>query len=796
MMFIKDGFHLRVGQTEQSWFLIGLSYNNVDEDFVEHRKGFALNWNKYSLKSGKTMEEWMRADAAQKRKLFILEEGECVEEMRVLSTSDRIYGPAVPYETVEKPTAVWIEKDEAEADKRYRIMLLEGNSRSVITASRRMLRKPSVASTDLGVYTAFLVDENDKTWVKIIDSTGRILYAREGRDPVIRTDGTRVFLLYDTAKPNVIMQNLEIIDLEGELITGFYDIRADDLNFSSDMRYNPNTDILSMVWETAPVWGADPAVGYHRDLAYAEIDLKHRHNRIIPEIVPVKKCAYYELQDGKKPRYSQNAAPVNPRIIFNKNIPTIAYRTFAFIGRRTFGWDIYAIEKKDNRWGKCRKLSDRYGPPDTGYDVLFRNDKRITFMTVNHSVNAPKAIYDVGILIDEQKKNFFFPDTHIPFIARGFYNIGFPLPNAAPPIKEENHEGYRLVWADLHVHTCYSKCQANKDGTPIANLRFTRDILGNKVLSLVEHYHFMSAAEVAWSMDRLEEEAGDNCLYIYGNEALGWPSHDTNVYSIDRSVQDRLRMVVISTVHRSEEAYPAIKKYLPKGSVIAIRHFHGRHDGEYSVTDPKTVHTHDAELELSMEAIQIRGNFMQEQSRKWYDEPLFPNNFLNAGKKVGVVGGSDHSTAPRNQNAFALTGFWIKDFSKEAAFEAIKQRRTFAAANGKVSVWCTLNGQPMGAELEIRGEINIEVKMRAYYPIIRVSLMMDGEIIEKKDLEDGAREADVAFNILSPKRGSHWYSVHVQAYSAHTIDDRYPVDDLDYPWIIVNTSPWFVDVGG
>lgn len=795
MIFIDSGFHSRAGLTKDSWFLIGLLYNDVDPEFTEHRKGFALNQNKYSLRPGKTMEEWMQADATMKRKLFILEEGQNAEEIRTLSTADRIYGPSVPYEIVDNPTAVWIEKYEDKTEQRWRLALLEGNSRSIPVTSDRVLRKPVVTSTDSGLFIAFLIDEDDKTFIKIVDSAGNPVYQKQGRDPVLRTDGTRLFLLYDTVHRNVIAQNLEIINREGALEKGYYEIRAEDVNISPDMRYNPHSHILSMTWETAPIWGADPAVGYHRNIAYAELDMRALPEKIIPELVPIEKRAFQELAGGKTPRYSQNAAPVNPRIIFDEDRPQVVYRTFSYVGKRTFGWDAYAIEKKGIRWGKSLRLSDRYGPPDTGYDVLMRNGSRITSMTVNHTVNSPKAIYDLGIIVDEQEKDFFFPETHVPFLARGFYNIGFPLPDAAPPFKEKTYDGYRLVWADLHCHTCYSKCQANKDGTPHSNVRFLRDILGNKVLSFSEHYHFMSAPEVAWSTDRLEEEAGDNCLFIYGCEGLGWPSHDTNLFCIDRSVNDKVRQVVRSNNHRTDEAYPAIKKYLPKDSVVAIRHFHGKPDGEYGVKNPKTVDTHDAELELSMESMQVRGNSMQEQSKKLFGLPLFPNNFLNAGKKVGVIGGSDHSTAPGDHNAFALTGFWIKDFTNEAIYEAIRQRRTCAASNGKVSVWCTMNGQPMGCEVEIDREISISVKLTAAFPIVKVSLMMDSEIIDSKSIENGDKEADVSFSPRLPEKGSHWYSIHVQAYSAHLINDGYPEDDLDYPWLIVNTSPWFVALG-
>lgn len=799
MNFINNGFHLKTGRTRDSWFLVGLIYNNVDDDFTVPQDT-PESRNKRRLKPGKTMEEWIEADATGKRTLFLRRAAAPLDQNRILSTADRILGPAVPCEILERPAAVWIERNGDDENQRYGLMLLQDGDISELISSAKMIRKPSVSLTKNGIFSAFLIDENGKTFVRIIDQRGKTIYTKEGRDPVLRTDGEQLFLLFDTTKPNAIVQNLEILSLDGIVLNGFYELAAGDLNFASDMRYHPGRKLLSMVWETAPVWGADPAVGYHRDIAYAELDLSDKagygagntRDPIKPRIIPVDKRAYYELRKTT-PRYAQNAAPVNPMIVFDGDIPSVAYKTFAYIGHRTFGWDAYLIQKNGEEWGPCRKLIERYGPPDTGYGVEFIGDKRITCMAVNHSVNTPKAIYDLGILIDEQERGRFFADTYVPFICRAFYNIGFPLPDAAPPLPDKGYDGYRLVWVDLHAHSCYSKCQSNKDGTPFANLRFSRDILGDRVLSHGEHYMFMSAAEVDWVCDRLEEEAGDNCLRIFGNESLAWPSHGTNAFAVDRAANEKLRIVVISNLHRNDDAYPAIKKYLPPGSAISIRHFHGRNEGEHGVASPGTVDTHDPELEVVMESMQVRGNFMLKHGADRVGLPQFPNNFLNAGKKLGVIGGSDHSTAAGDPNAFCLTGIWIDDFTNEAMFEAIKQRRTIAAANGKVSVWATMNGKPIGSDVDAADSFKIEADIISRYPLIKVSLMVDGELVESKYFENGTLESHVVFTPEPPGTDYHWYSIHIQAYSAHTMGDGYPTDDLDYPWLIVNTSPWFVN---
>ena len=72
--------------------------------------------------------------------------------------------------------------------------------------------------------------------------------------------------------------------------------------------------------------------------------------------------------------------------------------------------------------------------------------------------------------------------------------------------------------------------------------------------------------------------------------------------------------------------------------------------------------------------------------------------------------------------------------------------------------------------------------------------MLEGEIVEQKNLEDDTSESAVTFTSRALQEGNHWYSIHIQTHLAHTFGGGYSIEYLDYPWLIVNTSPWFVEV--
>ena len=61
--------------------------------------------------------------------------------------------------------------------------------------------------------------------------------------------------------------------------------------------------------------------------------------------------------------------------------------------------------------------------------------------------------------------------------------------------------------------------------------------------------------------------------------------------------------------------------------------------------------------------------------------------------KLGMVGASDHHMTVLGSS---LTGFWVKEVTGEGIFEAMRNQRTLACANGKMSIWIESNGVGLG----------------------------------------------------------------------------------------------------
>ena len=336
------------------------------------------------------------------------------------------------------------------------------------------------------------------------------------------------------------------------------------------------------------------------------------------------------------------------------------------------------------------------------------------------------------------------------------------------------------------MHSNLSKCQYTIDGSPDANLRFARDILGCQVLTLTDHTHKQGAAEFAWHLDKLEEAAGERNIVLYSSEPGLSSGHHTNFYAIDRQVFERLRLIGISE-HDREKVYEKIKREFPEDSVLALRHFHGRCEDRFDSLE--AAGTWDPDLEVAMETMQIRGDILM--GRIMQDDeavpPSFPANFLNSGAEIGFIGGSDHANGYLNH--FALTGFLVEDFSAEGVWEALKNRRTIACSNGKIAIWAELNGLPMGSKVKVADDVvKIKTIIKGVLNLKRICLLRDGKPIKWLNVQGNGVETILEDN--EPMPGRHWYSVTAEGKSAFQDLGRESPETS----VLAHSSPFFVDI--
>ena len=304
----------------------------------------------------------------------------------------------------------------------------------------------------------------------------------------------------------------------------------------------------------------------------------------------------------------------------------------------------------------------------------------------------------------------------------------------------------------------YSKCVAAVDGSPRENIRFARDVLGCRVFAFAEHTPHTTGIESTWLFDQLESTAGKDNVILYGTEPGIRRTRHMNLYSRDRDAFEKLERIIISQDNRYPEILRQLREDLQHDSVYIMRHVHGP-----AIPDGQILQHFDPHFEVAMEAMQGRGNAMLEECER---SSRFPNPFLDAGCKIGLVGGTDHfrEWAP---NHFCLTGFWVREVSQDGVWEAIRNRYTVAMSDSRVAMVTRCKGTPMGETVTLAADegMVVSVEVSCGHNIRRITLMRDGELLPWAEV--GERHAALDLFDAGVKPGRHWYVVTAEVDTGH-----------------------------
>ncbi len=298
------------------------------------------------------------------------------------------------------------------------------------------------------------------------------------------------------------------------------------------------------------------------------------------------------------------------------------------------------------------------------------------------------------------------------------------------------YEGLKVFFGDLHIHSNLSKCDYPYSGSPEENLRYARDLKGHDFAALADHAEDMSEEE--WrELNHLLDEFNEEGRFVT-IPAFEWSScfyGHRNVYYL-RSGRPKF-----SCTHpRSDtpaKLYRAVREAAGEEAVVIPHH-------PAKIMFPLNWDYHDPELERCVEICSKWGSSEHYRNPlQLADEPgtpygtfpgLFVQDALARGYRLGFVGGSDgHVLKPGSRG---LTGIWAPELSREALFDALRKRRTFATTGARIQILFSLNGHPMGEEIKVNRyqlealyPFEIYVEVLAESPLERVELVENNQVV-------------------------------------------------------------------
>jgi len=104
---------------------------------------------------------------------------------------------------------------------------------------------------------------------------------------------------------------------------------------------------------------------------------------------------------------------------------------------------------------------------------------------------------------------------------------------------------------------------------------------------------------------------------------------------------------------------------------------------------------------------------------------------LAAGLRFGFVGSSDTHLGYPGAYGEGVVALWAPDLSRAAIFEAIRNRRTYATSGERITLEFAINGQPMGSELPMTADRQIDVRVEGQDTVHMIELIRGGQVIER-----------------------------------------------------------------
>jgi hypothetical protein len=315
----------------------------------------------------------------------------------------------------------------------------------------------------------------------------------------------------------------------------------------------------------------------------------------------------------------------------------------------------------------------------------------------------------------------------------------------ANPILVEENPIQRIFWGDTHGHSGY----AEGIGTVDYFMRFARDEARLDFVTHSEHDTALDEAE--WRLMRDVTAAYDVPGKFTPYLGYEWTvvarrgGHHNVLY---RTIADRERISALEYPTLSV-LYQALRERYPVEDVVIIPHAHNPGDARHS----------DPDLEPLIEVMSMHGTF------EW-----FMRNYLSNGHQIGFVAASDdHLSHPGysapSRNSLAQRGglgaVFAPEHSRDAIFDGMRARRTYATTGDRMILDVTVNDAPMGQRAQYAEARSIEGRVIGTAPIESITVFKNDAPIWSQDYltdteaaPDGEQTLHVTFS--SDATPLHW----------------------------------------
>jgi hypothetical protein len=130
--------------------------------------------------------------------------------------------------------------------------------------------------------------------------------------------------------------------------------------------------------------------------------------------------------------------------------------------------------------------------------------------------------------------------------------------------------------------------------------------------------------------------------------------------------------------------------------------------------------------------------------RDWHS---FYQYGLAKGHLVGVVGSTDHHSAHPGSYGHGRLAVWAKELTREAVWEAIRERRTVALTGDNIQVKLAVNEQPIGSVAPPSKERQISVSVEGCGALDYVEVIHNNQTLHRRQPQPESGEGPVKVHL-------------------------------------------------
>jgi hypothetical protein len=280
---------------------------------------------------------------------------------------------------------------------------------------------------------------------------------------------------------------------------------------------------------------------------------------------------------------------------------------------------------------------------------------------------------------------------------------------------------YTLYWGDLHRHSLISRCTAGDEPSLHDSYRYARDVYDYDFWALTDHSENTSDYQW-WAIQKTADlfHVPGQFIPLYGFE---WTSAETGHQNVIYGDVPRGAPIFSAFAAGTTDPaglWEALARH-PEYPAITIPH----HPGSAMVNNDWDYH--DPRYSRLVEVFQAcRGNYEADGAFRQYSDATKSGTFmidgLLRGHKFGLIASSDHGYGA------SYVGAYCESLDRSAVFDALRQRRTFAATTRDLIVDFRIGEAFLGQEARCSGELEFSIHAAGYTDLARVDIVRNGEV--------------------------------------------------------------------